>query len=282
MSSGLSWFKFWCDAHGHPKIGSLSDGSFRLLTYVWALARRSSVPGKVFITPTKGIPARALAVGAGCSRPEEAEQMLASLVEVRLIHVASDGVISVHDFEENNRVPPSKTKDGRRKQKAKERARLPDVATVSPPMSPGDGEEKRQREVEVEVEEDKESKKETTDRPGPLPPLSAGRQTGPLVEWERLYRAQTGYTGDLLVAAGGADVVRAVRRDFEAEVARLSPLKAAAVCADMALAQHAKENRYPRHLNYFLKRLREIDGPYVDPIDADEAFWARKAAPGEH
>lgn len=164
MSSGLSWFKFRVDAHSHPKLRALSDGEFRLLTYIWTLAQASSVPGLVRLTETKGVAPMDLAAGAGCGRKSKPEGMLARLQELGLVLVCELGIITVHDWEEHNGRPPSWQAPARAAQKRKERGKpvaTPDVASVATDVaSLSQGGRNDVRRVELEKEEEEEKEKE--------------------------------------------------------------------------------------------------------------------------
>lgn len=162
VASGLSWFKFRVDAHSHPKLRALSDGEFRLLTYVWTLAQASSVPGLVRLTESMGVAPADLAAGAGCGRKGKPEAMLARLQELGLILVCELGIITVHDWEEHNGRPPSWQPTARAAQKRKERSKpvaMPDVATmsqVSQGLSQASRNDVRRVDQEEEIEEEKE------------------------------------------------------------------------------------------------------------------------------
>src|ERR1700737_11713 len=118
MASGLSWFKFYCDAHDHPKVRSLDNRQFRLLVYIWSRAQRSTKPGVVMHTTPQ-----ALLEGSGAEDGEagrSAENDLAVLEDRALVKVEPDHpnvtgdrnmpvtcTVTVHDWTDYNGRKPS-------------------------------------------------------------------------------------------------------------------------------------------------------------------------------
>lgn len=219
--AGLSWFKFWVNAHEGPKVAALSDSEFRLLTYLWCLAQRATEPGKVQIAPGIGVPAEQLVRRAGCtvdwndpSTPDPSD-MLRTLERFRLIDVDAAGVITIHDWEEWNGRPESKQPDYQaayKREYRKQKACPKDVRSLS------------EQSPKTEVEEEEEVETTTT------PPAGAGV----LDELRRRIQVATGSTKDYPVARGDGGYVRGVREKLVAELERVGLERGLTACAKAA------------------------------------------------
>lgn len=231
MASGLSWFKFRVDAHSHPKLRALSDGEFRLLTYIWGLAQASSVPGLVRLTETMGVAPADLAAGAGCGRKAKPEAMLARLQALGLLLVCDLGIITVHDWNEHNGVTPA----GMRMRAMRDRNKRVTVTPLCASPAPS---------VTGELEEEEEEEKDKEEQRGataPAQPSLAELSFGwPEELLARVHRAVTSTRKSGQMAEGPWRAFLLSAQQFAPAIR----VRAAETYLDGALATDGKDERY--------------------------------------
>lgn len=264
--AGLSWLKFWANAHESPKTEALSDSEFRLWTRILCLGARSPEPGVVFVVPGVGIDPDVLARGARC-RNGDGREMLRRLEQVGLIQIRTTGEIQIHDWCEWNGRPPSKSPEARRLQSRKDRARRKIAGSAT--------ERKRQTEVEVEVEEEVVSThsppipsrsdfEAEAERPVPFPVAHPGGEIDLVAALRSRVQAAIAHTGILPVTTTPAEVPK-VKAELAAQIRRLGLDVAVASCVEAARELHGRKGRWPTTLRYFLGRLTEAAG--LDIVD---------------
>lgn len=209
MARAWQWWKFKVDAHENPKVEALSDGAFRLWTRLLSLARKSPIPGQVFVVPGVGIPPATLIAGARC-RAGDGAALLAELVAVHLIEIDAAGVIHIHDFDDHNDAPPSGTPEGERTRKAKYRAKQKAKATQESSV-PSLSRQCPVTEVDVEeeVEEEKRVANPIVDNPRTTSGIGGEQLAGAVQEieaqWAESFAESAKVGGKRTVYAGGTD-----------------------------------------------------------------------------
>lgn len=169
----MSWFKFDCGAHAHPKIATLSDAAFRVLTRIWALARLSPDPGRVYLKPGVGVSFDFIVMSSGVDWTDSGvkpDEIAKALVANGLILMDAAGVIDVHQFEEHNHVPPSKTPEAVREYMREYRQGVRNVRSLQTSYEEKSKQTDKSREEEDQIRsETEELLAQSSEKPTPAP-----------------------------------------------------------------------------------------------------------------